>query len=361
MIPKHHYYDPAIFDLEMEKIFFKSWIFACMTDDVANPNDFITFEIGGRPIVIQNFNGQLSAFDNICSHRFSKIQIEEKGNRSFFCPYHGWAYNKEGSLAGIPKKKTFDFPEDTTCFHLKKHKLEVCGRFVFINMNNEDNNGLADFLGVFYSYILNISEHLGSIRYSNNIPHKANWKLLIENVLEGYHCLLVHPETLYKSGFCNTPSENLVFDNGHSKWDSPKKNSEFVQKKQTKLSFLDNRTLIHDSFHHIFTQPNLFFSSTEGQTFYIGQNIPISATQSLLRIWFFNPLFITPIADAKTSFFEAFMSLGVESGIKVIKEDKHILENIQNSIPYANSSGILSKEELRITDFFTHYNKIINQ
>jgi phenylpropionate dioxygenase-like ring-hydroxylating dioxygenase large terminal subunit len=114
-ISPYHYHNQEVFEKEKSQIFHNNWIFVAFGNDLLNHNDFVTKTIGGIPIVIQNFNGNIKAFMNVCSHRFSTIQNEEKGNRALFCPYHGWSFDKEGMPNGIPKKPLFkDFSKKNT-------------------------------------------------------------------------------------------------------------------------------------------------------------------------------------------------------------------------------------------------------
>ena len=84
-INPEYYHLPEVFKTEQEKIFKKVWNFVAFTYDLQNENDFVTLTIDSAPIVIQNFKGQIKAFSNIFSNRFSLLQTEKKGNRRLFC------------------------------------------------------------------------------------------------------------------------------------------------------------------------------------------------------------------------------------------------------------------------------------
>ncbi len=100
-----HYYRTDIFEKEKQLIFQKNWSFVGFKSQVANVNDFIVKAIGATPVLIQNVKGEIRAFLNVCSHRFSLIQQDESGNRPMVCPYRRiQAYDQNGIPTGIPKK-----------------------------------------------------------------------------------------------------------------------------------------------------------------------------------------------------------------------------------------------------------------
>lgn len=359
-IPQEYYYSEKHIDGEYISIFEKSWLFIGLTTELVNNNDFITADIAGRSIVVQNFRGNLHAFQNVCAHRFNRIQTENKGNRPFMCQYHGWAYNQEGKPIGIPQKNTFN-PEDINCVKLKKYQLEVCGKFVFVKIDTDDSVDLKEFLGTFYPELEEISNHIGDQLGFEEIHHSTNWKLLIENVLEGYHCPLLHPGTLVRDGFCTKMADDIVFEEKHSKWHSSKTENEFSLKKSNKLKFLEERTYHHDSFYHIHVYPTFVFSSTEGYLFYIGNLIPIDANNTILRVRFYGP--VLPEEEGKTKYIKkAFFDAAVETGLKVIEEDRSVIQYCQKGIKEnTNSKGILSNvEEVRLKKFHEIYLKDMN-
>lgn len=357
MLDKKWYTKKKYFEFEFENIYKKNWIFAGLTSDLQNNNDFITLQIGKSSVVIQNFKGQLVAFQNICSHRFKRIQTEEKGNRPFFCKYHGWNYDKEG-MPRIPKQDTFDLGE-TSCLKLKKYKLETCGNFVFVNLNIDCNITLEEYLGGYFVELEQISNHLDiNLNENKVIKHKSNWKLLVENVLEGYHCPLVHKESLVDLGYCIDIPIDVKFYNNHSSWHSPKiKKTE--DKINSKLEFLNHLTFKHESFYHLYIFPNLFISSTSGSFFYIGNLLPMTKKKSNLICNFFGANYDRDLNIKEKSLNKAMFAYNVESAIKVLFEDKPMVESCQKGLEEnSNKTGILSKtEEIRILEFHKILNK----
>jgi phenylpropionate dioxygenase-like ring-hydroxylating dioxygenase large terminal subunit len=196
LVPPDHYYRDDCLDRELERVFKPSWLCVGFTDDLVNHQDFITTEIGPLGIVVQNFRGELRAFRNVCSHRFSRIQCARSGNRPLTCPYHGWTYDERGQPVGIPfNTQSFGFGDaERAALRLDPYKVETCGRFVFVRMT-ETGPDLRDFLGGCY----NALEHLTGVctdRFETlSLEWDGNWKAGMDNAAEGYHVPLVHPDS----------------------------------------------------------------------------------------------------------------------------------------------------------------------
>jgi choline monooxygenase len=192
-ISNDYYYRSDIEKIELTNIFKKSWLCVGFTDDLHNHNDFITSQIGPHSIVVQNFRGKLRAFRNVCTHRFSRIQCDKKGNRQLMCPYHGWTFNSEGVPIGVPfNKQSFNLDETAKKnLALESYNIELCGRFVFVKM---DKSGitLRDFLGKYYDALLHLTEICTDRFETASFEWNANWKMGMDNAAEGYHVPLVH-------------------------------------------------------------------------------------------------------------------------------------------------------------------------
>ena len=191
-IDPYFYRSHLVHARELEHLIFKSWIYALHESELPNPGDYQLLEIAEDSIIIARApDGELHAMHNICRHRGAAVCEEPCGNRaSFVCPYHGWVYNLDGSMKAA--REMHVLPEFDAAEHgLKKIRLVSYMGLVFINC---DPNAV-DFLGP----LSNLEKPLGAYRldeakvaFKKTYRIQANWKLVLENYLECYHCATSH-------------------------------------------------------------------------------------------------------------------------------------------------------------------------
>jgi Rieske 2Fe-2S family protein len=197
--------DSEIFEGEMERLFRRTWQCVGRTSDVPGPGDFRTFEIGGSGVLlIRDEDGRIRAFHNVCRHRGTRILEAESGARMTVlqCPYHAWTYSLRGELVGAPHMEAaegFDRRE----FGLHPLALETWRGFVFVSLDPHPRP-LAQYLGGFVARAKPFP--LERLRRVQRVTYEiaANWKLVVQNANECYHCPGVHPQlarlTPYRSG-----------------------------------------------------------------------------------------------------------------------------------------------------------------
>jgi len=350
-ITPNHYFDNNVFKAEQRNIFRKNWIFIGLKSELKNPNDFISKKIGGIPVVVQNFNGEIKAFANICSHRFSLIQTERKGNRGLFCPYHGWAYNKEGKPCGIPQKPLFGdiTSEDLEKLKLRNYDLEYCGDLIFIHISRPTQT-LKEYLGDFYEELEIISNTKQEHIDTNDLTIKANWKIIVENTLESYHVNLVHGDTFKRLG-----ASGLEFDfsGPHSKWTADLA----VDEDDPKLNKIHKRFLSREfktkGYIHYLVYPNLLISTTYGVSYNISVIDPINEQET----YFSSNVFLA--SNEGGSVMDLYKTSLIDFNRQVFDEDKVICEYIQEGVEFTDQPGILSLEEKRVHSFQENYIKQI--
>ncbi len=216
VVDNRTYWDPRVFDLEMERIFAKAWVFACHESELREPGDYITIDVARSPVIVnRDRSGRLRAFYNTCRHRASLVVKDESGHcSSFRCPYHFWVYSLEGELIGIPEESAYD----DTGFRKEEFPLvgvaceSVLG-LVFVNLSPE-HESLEDWLGKGVIDVLRTPLENGTFEVFNRkkIDVKANWKVWGENSRDGYHVPFVHPFFRRAS----PPGEYTLLDNGHA-------------------------------------------------------------------------------------------------------------------------------------------------
>jgi len=354
MLPKENYFAQAVFDDEMQRLFRRGYQYVGLTDDLANNRDFVCLDHAGVAVVVQNFKGELRAFQNVCSHQFSKIQLEERGNRPLVCRYHGWSYDETGYPSGMPQRSDFvaEGQRDARLC-LTRYPVETVGKFVFIK-HGEGGPSLPDHLGRFHQVLLDFSRYMGPEIHYSNMRHAANWKLLMENVLDVAHCAVLHKDSFVPLGFCRVGIQDVVVDRGHSSHHAPRSEVEDESVRRRFLAHLKKREFHHNTFYHINIFPNLLLASTEGISFYVGHVLPIAPDQTILRIRYFEPN-VELSAPRHRARQDLLNEQTNRNGTTIIDEDRVVLEGIQQVIKVADATGRIGRSERRIHAFHQHY------
>ena len=198
-IARDMFTEPELFDLEMELIFEKNWIYACHESEIPNKHDFLTMRAGRQPMIItRDGEGGLNALINACQHRGTTLTRVGKGNQSTFtCSFHAWCYKSDGRLVKV--KAPGEYPEgfDKATRGLKKARIESYKGFVFISLDINGSDSLEAFLGdtkVFFDMVVAQSPtgELEVLPGKSTYSYDGNWKLQNENGLDGYHVSTVH-------------------------------------------------------------------------------------------------------------------------------------------------------------------------
>jgi len=350
LIPLHYFYDPLVFEQE-KSAFAKMWIFVGFTDDLQEANQYITIDYLNQSIVIKNFDGELKAFLNVCSHRFSKICSHKTGKGHLQCPYHGWTYDKDGLPYAIPRKAEF---ENLQPQELKLRSFEVAtvGRFVFLK-TNPGGLSLKAFLGETYDFIEKVSSAMGKKIDTNEISIKANWKVIVENTLEEYHVRQVHPDSLCK---VEIQKSQFAFVEPHSS-DHMTFKVKFSNFKKSPDLMKDREWHIEDYIHQLIF-PNMTIASAFGTTLAIQEIKPLSSG---------NTLFVSHVFAAKLkenedhALVKAFNQNAVSFNRQVFEEDRIICEAVQEGLKQAHlAQGTLSQDEERVWAFEKNYMNLMN-
>ncbi|WP_417583880.1 aromatic ring-hydroxylating oxygenase subunit alpha [Nitrincola sp.] len=189
------YNDGRIYRLDIQEIFEKEWIFAGMTCEIPTKGNFITLNIGENPIVIiRGAEGAVHAFFNVCRHRGSRLCVTEKGKvAKLVCPYHKWTYELDGRLLFVGSDMSAQF--DMTAHNLKPVNVKVAGGYIFVCLAEQPPEFEA-FTKELEHYLEPYDTENLKVAVQSDIVEDANWKLVIENNRECYHCNGSHPELL---------------------------------------------------------------------------------------------------------------------------------------------------------------------
>ncbi|MBI5089604.1 MAG: aromatic ring-hydroxylating dioxygenase subunit alpha [Actinobacteria bacterium] len=197
MLQPWEVYDQELFDLEMLRVFGRSWVWLGDTEDLQQPGDYISGVIGAQPVVVvRTADGQIKGYLNNCRHRASTVVSGSVGNcgSSMVCPYHNWAYNLDGQLIGVPDRVRM-YPDGLPLdeYGLVPIRIEVAwGKLVFGCLSHK--------APTFREWIEPIADRYDSYRFDTftryqrelNQEYPINWKAFVENSNDDYHVRFVH-------------------------------------------------------------------------------------------------------------------------------------------------------------------------
>ncbi len=186
--------DPERFEREREVLFRRTPQVIAWAGDVAEPGDIVARDVAGVPVVVtRHHDGELRAFLNVCSHRGMTLCDGVDNGRRLTCPYHGWNYDLQGNLVGVPNRDRF--PElDAGAFGLPALPVAVQAGLVVVGLRPEvDVAGFLDPLGDEYAWLGYDGYRSGSERV---LRKAANWKLMIDLNNEAYHVPALHRDSL---------------------------------------------------------------------------------------------------------------------------------------------------------------------
>jgi Rieske 2Fe-2S family protein len=201
-MPGHYYNDPAIFALEQAKIFESMWFCAIRAEDIPAAGQFRTVQVGRESIlIVRDAGGELRAFFNVCRHRGARLCTEAAGQvrRNIQCAYHAWTYGLDGRLIAAPNLTSM--PDiDRIGFGLVPVNLRVWLGYAWVCLADEPPSFEDQVVAACTERLgdpdLINSYGIDTLVVGRRISYEvaANWKLIIENFMECYHCATIHPE-----------------------------------------------------------------------------------------------------------------------------------------------------------------------
>jgi phenylpropionate dioxygenase-like ring-hydroxylating dioxygenase large terminal subunit len=208
-LPPSYYTDPELYRLEEEVVFRRQWCYVCREDQVANAGDYVTIDLAGTPlVVVRGKDGELRALSASCLHRFMPV-VEGQGNRtSFQCPYHLWTYALDGQLIGAPEMEQAEGFDMKSC-RLPSIRVETWEGFVFVNLDEQAPSltpQLATLQQTLREYRMSTMRTAAVMEYESD----WNWKIMVENGIESYHHIGIHPDTLQPYFPAHTTSHDDV-------------------------------------------------------------------------------------------------------------------------------------------------------
>ena len=198
LLKPKHYTSEHLFLQEQASIFGRLWMLAAVKPMLAQHCDYRALTLAGKQIVLQNHDGVIRAFSNVCRHRMSLIQSEEFGNRALVCPYHHWAYDECGKLIHTHRDPAvFGFtPEETADIRLPQYAVTTIGNLVFVNLSDAPIPIKEQFDEHTRELLERYTEEMDSSFIYTRYEGAFNWKTGIENIKDPLHIQCLHQSTL---------------------------------------------------------------------------------------------------------------------------------------------------------------------
>ncbi len=206
-LPREAYVSAERFETEASEVLWQSWFCAGRSESLPARGDYLTVDVMGESLLLVNTGENLVAHVNLCRHRGSRL-VPPAGRlppaspgptgrleKQIRCPYHGWAYGLDGALRAAPCRP--EVREHRDCLSLHQVEVATWGGFVFVRLRRPEGPhppSLAEALGGADERLSNYG--LSELRVGHRIVYEvaANWKVILENYNECYHCGPVHPE-----------------------------------------------------------------------------------------------------------------------------------------------------------------------
>jgi len=208
------YTDPRVFELEAQAIFERTWVYVGHESELPHPGDYKTAEIANQPIIVSRDElGELHVLYNRCPHRGTTVCEEERGTANFFrCPYHGWTFKNTGKITGVTLPDGYPDGFDINDYGLSPvARVDMYRGLIFASLAPEGPS-LDEHLGRAREYIDLKLDAAPEGRYELRSPSRCyvggNWKLQMENSVDGYHGTFVH------QSFLNLQPRNLGSNQG---------------------------------------------------------------------------------------------------------------------------------------------------
>lgn len=335
-IDRAAYSDPSVFDEEITRLF-GTRMYVGSIFDLPATNDYRSLLVGNRAITIRNTLEGIRAFNNVCLHRNALIDPPGSGNRPFRCGYHGWSYADDGALKQAPLAEEGAIRER----RLAGYPVSESNGLFFLGQSAPPD--VSDVALAFEGTNTSLMQPF----CQGVLDHACNWKLLVENVLEGYHLSYVHKETFVPAGFTSTADYRYEMEGGVSWSTMTPKPSDNRSSGYRRIA----STAGHH-YNHAFVFPNFFLANSNGLIGFHSSIYPTSAASTRLE-W---SLFELPaLAGLAMPIREHFRKDAIEFANATLLEDRALVEACQLGLSAVGAENQFQPNEGRIAHFHSMY------
>jgi phenylpropionate dioxygenase-like ring-hydroxylating dioxygenase large terminal subunit len=196
------YYSPEFFAQENTKMWPEVWQFAAREEDMPEAGDYVTYDNAGRSfLLVRQADNGIKAFHNVCLHRGRKLTTDDGFAEKFVCPFHGFAWNTDGTLQDIPCRWDFNHLTDEK-MKLPEAEVGQWGGYIFVR-DNPGGPSLEEYLAPLAQHFARWKhEECKTILWVGKVVH-ANWKITMEAFMESYHAYVTHPQLMPFTGDAN--------------------------------------------------------------------------------------------------------------------------------------------------------------
>jgi phenylpropionate dioxygenase-like ring-hydroxylating dioxygenase large terminal subunit len=252
-MPTEMYLSADFARLEEQRLWTRTWQWACREEHVPNVGDYIVYDIAHYSfIIVRTSETEIKAYYNACLHRGTKLRASgsEGSASNFTCSFHGWSWNLDGTLKNIPCRWDFPHVKDENV-HLPEARVELWGGFVWINMD-EKAPSFRDYVGPKFLKQFEaweLEKRYVAVHIIKRIP--ANWKLMQAAFFEAYHVYATHPQIASSSADANTQYD--VYGDHVGRFvsllgvQSPHLNGKYSEQEVLDVMVLGDRTVLDDS------------------------------------------------------------------------------------------------------------------
>jgi p-cumate 2,3-dioxygenase alpha subunit len=198
-VARRSFTSQAIFEQERDKIFQNCWLYLGHESELLEPGDFVSRTVANQNLLfVRGRDNEIRAFFNVCPHRGATVCREKKGKtKSFQCMYHGWVFKNTGEIAHLSGEPAYakDFKDEGNCNLRPLPRLDQYAGFYFISFK-QDIEPLPDYLAGAKDYLDIVANQstagMEIVGGTQEYSIRANWKLLVENSVDGYHAETTH-------------------------------------------------------------------------------------------------------------------------------------------------------------------------
>jgi choline monooxygenase len=269
-LPATFYQGEESYQRDLKHIFYRGWNLVGRKDQVMNPGDYFTAKIGQENLLfVCGSDGEVRGFYNICRHRAGPLAHGAGNSKTLRCLYHSWTYSLEGQLRTVPEFQGVQNFEVENC-KLPQVQVKQWGPLVFAAIDPAMT--FEEFVGTAPADLKECHLETMKFFYTKDYPLNANWKVYVDNYLEGYHLPTVHPDLCKELEYRNYRVDTFKW---YSTQDAPPKET-------AKLYAGGDRP----GAYYYWMFPNLMFNIYQG-VFQTNVIIPLSADKTIVRFdWY---------------------------------------------------------------------------